>query len=168
MKMIPRNVLSALLVTVFVVVSITGIMMFFKVRPLSTEAIHIWLGFSFAVISVLHLLKNWAGFISYFKKSSTLLSIGGGMIVTALFIVIPLVGGGEKDKGINPKSMMMGALMNRPIEKIAIFLDMDSEMMVGRLNEKAHILASSKQSIADIAKANNKSSDEILTTLFQK
>jgi hypothetical protein len=167
MKVIPRNILSALLTTVFAVVAITGVMMFFKIRPLSTELIHIWLGLGFTVISVLHLLKNWTGFVSYFKKSSTVLSIGAGVIVTALFIVVPLVGGGS-EKGVNPKGMVIGALMNQPIEKVATFLDMDGEAMVKRLSDQAQISVSSKQSIIQIAKANNKNNDEILGILFQK
>ena len=75
MNVIPRNVLSALLMVMFAVVSITGVMMYFKIRVLSSEALHIWLGFAFVVISCLHLLKNWNGFLSYFKKRSTVLSL---------------------------------------------------------------------------------------------
>lgn len=166
MKVIPRNILSALLTTVFAVVAITGIMMFFKMRLLSTEVIHIWLGLGFTVISVLHLLKNWVGFVSYFKKSSTMLSIGVVLCVVALFVVVPMFG--MQDKGVNPKGVMIGALMNQPIEKVATFLDMDSGLIVKRLSEQKQIIVSAKQSVNEIAKANGKKSDEILNVIFQK
>ena len=42
MNVIPRNILSGLLTVMFAVVSITGVMMFFKIRVLSSEALHIW------------------------------------------------------------------------------------------------------------------------------
>lgn len=166
MKVIPRNILSALLTTIFVVVAITGVMMFFKIRPLSTESIHIWLGLTFVVFACLHLLKNWTGFASYFKKSSTLLSIGAAFCVVALFVIVPMFD--TQEKGVNPKGMMIGALMNQPIEKVAVFLDMDSELIVKRLSDQQQIIASAKQSVNEIAKANDKKSDEILNVMFQK
>jgi len=164
MNVIPRNILSALLTTIFAVVAITGIMMFFKIRILSTEALHIWLGLVFVLISLLHLMKNWSGFLSYFKKSSTTLSIGVGILVVALFVIVPMFSSHEK--GVNPKGQIFGAMMNSPIEKVATFLDMDSELIVKNLSEKSHIIASSKQSVSEIAQANNKSNDEILNVIF--
>jgi len=164
MTVIPRNILSTLLATMFGVVSITGVMMFFKIRIFSTEALHIWLGLAFVVISLLHLAKNWKGFLSYFKKSSTLISLASGLFVVALFIVVPMFD--SQVKSISPKSQMMSAMMNSSLEKVAIFLEIDSAIMLKNLNEKSHIVASSRQSVHEIAQANHKSNEEILKIVF--
>lgn len=163
MNVIPRNILSALLTVMFAVVSITGVMMFFKIRILSSETLHIWLGFAFVTISCLHLLKNWNGFLSYFKKRSTLLSIFFGFFVILAFIVPPLVS--PLEKGVNPKGAVIGAMMSAPLSKVAVFVDLDEEMMVKVLADK-QIVASSKQSVSEIAKANGKTNDEILNIVF--
>lgn len=163
MNVIPRNVLSALLMVMFAVVAITGVMMYFKIRILSSEALHIWLGFAFVVISCLHLLKNWNGFLSYFKKSSTLLSLLFGFLVILAFVVPPLVI--PQEKSVNPKGKIIGTMMNAPLSKVAAFVDLDEEMMVKLLADK-QILASSKQSVVEIAKANSKTNDEILNIVF--
>jgi len=164
MNVIPRNILSALLTTMFAVVSISGVMMFFKIRILSIEALHIWLGLAFVLISILHLVKNWSGFLSYFKKSSTVVSIGIAIFVVALFIIVPIFN--PQEKKINPKGNIIGAMMNSPIEKVAVFLDLDSELILKNLSEKKHIIASSKQSVSEIAQANSTSNDEILKVVF--
>jgi len=163
MNVIPRNILSALLTVMFAVVSITGVMMFFKIRMLSSETLHIWLGFAFVTISCLHLLKNWNGFLSYFKKRSTLLSIFFGFLVILVFIIPPLVS--PVEKGVNPKGVVIGAMMNAPLSKVAVFVSLDEEMMVKVLADK-QIVASSKQSVSEIAKANGKTNDEILNIVF--
>lgn len=163
MNVIPRNILSALLTVMFAVVSITGVMMFFKIRILSSETLHIWLGFAFVTISCLHLLKNWSGFRSYFKKRSTLLSILFGFLVILAFVIPPLVS--PLEKGVNPKGAVIGAMMSAPLSKVAVFVDLDEEMMVKVLADK-QIVASSKQSVSEIAKANGKTNDEILNIVF--
>jgi len=163
MNVIPRNILSALLTVMFAVVSITGVMMFFKIRILSSEALHIWLGFAFVAISCLHLFKNWSGFISYFKKRSTLLAIFFGFFVILAFVLPPLVS--PQEKGVNPKGKIIGTMMNAPLSKIAAFVDLDEELMVKVLADH-QILASSKQSVTEIAKANGKTNDDILNIVF--
>lgn len=163
MNVIPRNILSALLTVMFAVVAITGVMMFFKIRMFSSEALHIWLGLAFVAISCLHLFKNWSGFLSYFKKRSTLLSILFGFLVILAFVVPPLVN--PVEKGVNPKGAVIGAMMNASLSKVAVFVGLDEEMMVKVLADK-QIVASSKQSVSEIAKANGKTNDEILNIVF--
>lgn len=163
MNVIPRNILSALLTVVFAVVSITGILMFFKIRVLSTTTLHIWLGLAFTIISCLHLLKNWSGFLSYFKKRSTLLSIGFGILITAIFMITPLIN--PQEKSINPKTKILRAMISAPLSKVAAFVDLDEEMMVKVLADQ-QIVASTKQSVSEIAKANDKTNDEILKIVF--
>lgn len=55
--------------------------------------------------------------------------------------------------------------MNAPLSKVAAFVDLDDEMMIKMLAQK-QILASSKQSVLEIAKASGKTNDEILNIVF--
>ena len=164
MKVIPRNILSALLSVVFVVVSITGILMYFKVRMFSIQTLHIWLGFAFALVGCLHLFKNWKGFLSYFKKRSTVVSIAFGVLVTLTFIVVPLIN--PQEKSISPRNQLLRVMMQSPLSKVADFMDLDADQMVKALAEK-QVVASKKQSVLEIAQANDKSNDEIVTIVFK-
>jgi len=164
MKVIPRNILSALLSVVFVVVSITGILMYFKIRMFSIQTLHIWLGFAFALAGCLHLFKNWKGFLSYFKKRSTFLSIAFGIFVIIAFIVIPIIN--PQEKRVSPRNQLFKVMMSTPLFQVADFMDLDADRMVKALaNEQ--IVASKKQSVVEIAQANEKSNDEIVNIVFK-
>lgn len=163
MKGIPRNVLSALLSVVFVVVSVTGVMMYFKMRMFSIQTLHIWLGFAFALVGCLHLFKNWQGFCFYFKKRSTLVSVLLGVSVTLAFILIPLIN--PQTKSPSPKNQLFSVMMQAPLSKVAAFMDKDADQMLKALAHK-QIVASYRQSVAEIAQSNNRSSDEVLRIVF--
>ena len=128
-SIIPRNILSTLLMLFFTIVSITGIMMYFKIRIFSSEVLHIWLGFACVALVWLHVVKNWSAFSSYLKRRSTF-----GAILFGVFVVLA-------------------------------FVDLDMDKTLKGLMDK-QISATREQSITQIAKANNKTNDEILKIVF--
>ncbi|MDD3325318.1 MAG: DUF4405 domain-containing protein [Sulfurospirillaceae bacterium] len=163
MQSVSRNILSAFLMVMFIVVSITGVMMYFKIRIFSAEALHIWLGFLFVGLSSMHLLKNWSAFCSYFKKRSTFLSLSAGIIICCAFIIPPLFSSAPKE--VSPKSVIIGTMMNAPLAKVALFVDLDVYNVIEVLKNK-NIVADMDKSISQIAKVNNKPKEEILGLVF--
>ena len=164
MKVIPRNILSALLSVIFLVISITGILMYFKIRMFSIQTLHIWLGFAFVLAGCLHLFKNWRGFLSYFKKRSTFLSIAFGVFVIISFIAVPLIN--PHEKSVSPRNQLFKVMMGTPLFQVADFMDLDADRMVKALADE-QITASKKQSILEIAQANEKSNDAIVKIVFK-
>ncbi len=164
MMRFPRNILSALLTALFAVVAISGVLMFFKIRLLAMESLHIWLGLAFVVIAVFHLAKNWTAFNTYFKKKSTLVSIGVVCVICAIFIAIPLLD--TTPKGVNPKQKIFSAVMSAPLSNVAQFFNLDADMIVKNLHEQRQMIVTAQQSIGEIAKANGKSGDEVLQIIF--
>lgn len=161
MMRFPRNILSALLTALFAIVAISGVLMFFKIRLLAMESLHIWLGLAFVIMAVFHLAKNWTAFGTYFKKKSTLLSIG---VVCAIFVAIPLLD--TTPKGVNPKQKIFSTVMNTPLSNVAQFFKLDAKMMVKNLYDQHQIIATTQQSIGEITKASGKPSDEILQIIL--
>lgn len=164
MMRFPRNILSALLTALFAVVAISGVLMFFKIRLLAMESLHIWLGLAFVLMAVFHLAKNWTAFNSYFKKQSTLLSIGAVCVVCAIFVAIPLLD--TTPNGVNPKQKIFFTVMNTPLSNVAQFFKLDADMMVKNLHDQRQIIATPQQSVSEIIKKSGKSSDEILQTIL--
>jgi len=164
MNVLPRNVVSGFLFVSFLAVALTGILMFFKIRVLSTEAIHIWLGLGMVIIVWFHLVKNWVGFKGYFKKSSTYVALVVGILIIALFVAVPLLDNAPEK--VNPKALVFKALMDQPLEKVAVFLDMDAETMLKRLSDDGHMVASARQSVSEIAKANDTDNGRVLALIF--
>ncbi len=163
MRAIPRNIVSSFLMVLFMVVSITGVMMYFKIRILSSEALHIWLGFAFVALACVHVIKNWSGFSTYFKKRSTLVSIGVCLLIVMAFVVPPLIY--PQQKGINPKAKIISTMMNAPLSKLAVFVDMDVQNMVKSLSDK-EIVVTQDESISGIAKRTHLKTDDLLAIVF--
>ena len=164
MMRFPRNILSALLTALFAIVAISGVLMFFKIRLFSMEALHIWLGLAFVIMAVLHLAKNWTAFGTYFKKKSTLLSIGVVCVVCAIFVAVPLLD--TTEKGVNPKQKIFSTVMSAPLSNVAQFFNLDADMMVENLYDQRQIIATIQQSVSEISKSSGKSSDEILQIIL--
>lgn len=164
MMRFPRNILSALLTALFAIVAISGVLMFFKIRLFSMEALHIWLGLAFVIMAVLHLAKNWTAFGTYFKKKSTLLSIGVVCVVCTLFVAIPLLD--TTEKGVNPKQKIFSTVMGEPLSNVAQFFKLDANIMVENLYNQRQIIVTTQQSISEISKSSGKSSDEILQIIL--
>ena len=166
MRYFPRNILSAILTATFVIVAISGVLMFFKIRLFAMESIHIWLGLAFVLVGVLHLFKNWNAFSGYFKKNSTFTSIITVAVICSLFVAIPLLN--PKEKGVSPKQKIFTMMMVSPLANLAQFVNLDADIMVKNLQEKAKIVATTKQSVEEIAKVSGKASEEILQIILSE
>ena len=164
MMLFPRNIVSAFLTALFAVVAISGVLMFFKIRLLAMESLHIWLGLAFVVMAALHLAKNWTAFGTYFKKKSTLLSLGSVCVVCAIFVAVALLNSTEK--GFNPKQKIFSTVMSEPLSNVAQFFNLDAKMMVQNLQDQYQIVATAQQSVSEITKTSGKSSDEILQIIL--
>lgn len=164
MKYFARHIVSATLTALFGIIAITGILMFFKIRFTGSEALHIWLGLAFVGVAGIHLLKNWATFANHFKKKSTLYSVISVVIIGSLFVAIPLLN--PAPKGANPKAEVFRAMNTAPLATLAQFVKKDEKKMLENLLVNANISATAEQSIAEIARKNNKKNDEILQIVF--
>ena len=69
-------------------------------------------------------------------------------------------------KGVNPKGKVLGAMVNASLLKLADFTDIEVQVMLKNLASEK-MLASATQSISEIARANQKSNDEVLTIAFR-
>jgi hypothetical protein len=82
----------------FLIIAISGVLMFFHVKTHSLVTLHEWMGLIFVLTATLHLILNWKKLISYLSKRMAALSL-----VVVLFIAFFLIAlGGFKDSGQNP------------------------------------------------------------------
>ena len=51
-----------------VIVTVTGIMLFFHTAPGLTRPAHEWIGWIMAFAVIFHLILNWRAFTTYFKR----------------------------------------------------------------------------------------------------
>ena len=158
-KIEQKNIATSLTSTVFLVIAITGVLMYFHILDQYTKELHEIIGLVFVVASLAHVFYNWNSMKSYFSKKVFLVALGGMFIVSLGFIL-------NAKEGENPKTKIINLVLNAPIEKSVSLLGSDINTMEAKL-KNAGIKFNNEGSIEEISK-NNKTSPfriiDIITT----
>lgn len=77
-----RTMLSPLVLTTFLVVGISGVLLAFHVKTGGIKALHEWIGYAFMAAGILHLAVNWRTFASYVRQRASLMAITAGLVVS--------------------------------------------------------------------------------------
>lgn len=77
-----RTMLSPLVLTTFLVVGISGILLAFHVKTGGVKALHEWIGYAFMAAGILHLAVNWRTFASYVRQRASLMAITAGLVIS--------------------------------------------------------------------------------------
>lgn len=161
-KLFQKRFISIILTGVFLVVSITGVLMFFMVESFSMNAVHAWVGMGFVLVGVYHLIKNFSPFKSYMKHtSSTIILLL--IIVGSIWYIKPI-----DDGLVSPKKSMMKAIFTQPLSTVCIFFNKDVDKAMINMSSKGVIIKDSNQTLKQIAKQNNKDMKKIFFMFFEK
>lgn len=86
-----KNLVSLSVALVFLVLSITGLLIYFAQGSHAVEHIHAWFGIMFVAAAIFHIVNNWASILGYSKDRRT-----GGIkrefVIPALVVVVFAVG----------------------------------------------------------------------------
>lgn len=88
--------LSPFVTITFVIISVTGVLLFFHVKNGPIMALHEWFGWLFVVAGLVHVLLNIRPLLSYLKRPAALASIAVALVI-GVFLTI----GGVKHEGEN-------------------------------------------------------------------
>ncbi|QOX77673.1 DUF4405 domain-containing protein [Trichlorobacter lovleyi] len=77
-----RTMLSPLVLTTFLVVGISGVLLAFHVKISGIKALHEWIGYAFMAAGILHLAVNWRTFASYVRQRASLMAITAGLVIS--------------------------------------------------------------------------------------
>lgn len=82
-----RNYVTPFISLVFLVVGLSGILMFFHLFDGYTEIVHEYLGVFFVVCAIFHIIINWKGLKFHFRKGVFIPALLGVMAISVAFIV---------------------------------------------------------------------------------
>jgi Na+/melibiose symporter-like transporter len=123
-----RSFITPLITIIFLVVGLSGLLMFFHVFDGYTEVVHEILGLFFVVFSVLHVILNWKALKIHFKKRVFILST----IVVAVISILLVI---QQQKSPKFDTILIERITNAPIEDVLKVLQVDSIVVVKRLEE---------------------------------
>lgn len=155
-----RAIATPLTIGSFILMAVTGVLMFFHKDMGLNKAAHEWLSWAFLASVALHLFGNMTAFTRYFKSPLALGLIGIFIAILAGSFFI------EGKKGGSPVRGMITKVQSAPIEALSPLTGQSPDEMVVALNANGFVVENAKQSIKDIANGDKEKSEAALGVLF--
>lgn len=147
----------------FILLSITGMLMFFHLDSGLNKTAHEWLSWALITGVLLHVTANFSAFKKHLSNRKTQAIIGTFTLILLLSFLS--LGGEEGDKKFAPP---IRALANAPLTTVAMVAKITPEQLLERLEDDAGISADSdKQSVSELVGGDLRKQISVLTTLLQ-
>lgn len=134
----------------FLIVAVTGVLMFFHLLKAEVEGIHEWLGLGFALAATLHLLRNRRPFALMLAQPRA----------RALILVVAVASVGvialSPPKGPNPFRQATQRVMAAPLADVAPVMGITTAEAVARLQAAGIANAAPEKSIDALARDHGK------------
>jgi hypothetical protein len=149
-----RDVVTPGTAVLFVVSTVTGIMLLLHWQSGLVHTSHEWLSVVFSAIAIWHLVKNWRAFSLYLKRNVPLVAIALTLVASLAFTAATARGPGG-----NPQAII-GTIAAQPLSAVAPAMGLDQARAVALLRE-AGIDATDHESLAAIAGRSGRSVFEL-------
>ena len=150
MKKGTREIATSFTTLTFLVIAISGVMMFFHFNDMLVKDLHEILGLVFVIAAFLHVFVNWKSMKNYFSKKIFITATIITVAVSGLFMLQ------SSDKGDNPKMVMMQKVLNAPIADSFKLLNGNYDNAIKRLSEQ-NINILDNKTLKDLAQSNKTS-----------
>lgn len=129
----------------FLLITVTGILMFFHLDTGLNKTVHEWLSWVLVIGAGFHIVSNFFGFKRYFSTRKGQLFMGGFALLLALSFV-PIGGAGGEPPFMAPVKSLAAA----PLTTLALVAEVPPEQIVERLANAGFTAQSTNQSISDV------------------
>ncbi|HRY06017.1 MAG TPA: DUF4405 domain-containing protein [Hyphomicrobiaceae bacterium] len=162
---ISRDWATPITIGSFLLMSVTGILMFFHLDIGLNKLAHEWLGWIMVAGVGAHAIANWQAFKRYFVSSP----VGRTLIALAIVVTLGSFASmpGAKN-GFPPHIMAMKAVTNAPIKDIAPMTGRTVPELIEALSQANIALPTPDASIESVVKGDRKLEAKAMRALFGK
>lgn len=154
-----RNYVTPFISLLFVVVGLSGLLMFFHLFDGYTEVVHEFLGVFFVVCAVFHIILNWKALKIHFKKAVFLPALLGVITITSLLVVM--------ERLYPPVDLqIMNRIVKAPVRDAFKALNINYDEANVKLKARG-IGIENAQSLEDLWKLNNADAEVIIDLLLE-
>ncbi|RQP13321.1 MAG: DUF4405 domain-containing protein [Parapedobacter sp.] len=148
-----RNYITPFISLIFLVVGITGLLMFFHILDGYTEVAHEFLGLFFVICAIFHIIINWKALRIHFKKAVFIPAALAVAVIYGLFIV---------QQSLTPKvdTVLYERIVEAPIEDVFKALQVDRDETIKRLEENG-ISIEGAANVQELWEKNNSSAEVV-------
>ena len=155
-----RSWATPMTVGAFLLISVTGILMFFHLETGLSKAAHEWLGWFLVAGVAAHLWLNWRAFTTYFKRPAAVAIMGVGAMVLVASLLVP----GSEGGGV-PVRQVLGSLTKAPISTLATLAGKNEATVLATLAAE-YPLATADQSLSDLSGDNPEAAIGLLSKVY--
>jgi hypothetical protein len=160
-----REWATPLTIGTFVLMAVTGILMFFHLDRGMNKVAHEWLGWAMVIAVVLHVVVNFPAFRRHLYFTTARVLIGVFVLILALsFFHNPFAG-----KNNNPEPAFAApvhALARAPLSTLAQVSGLSSEALMARLKTLGVAATSEQQSLQDLVGTNLHRQIDVLSSVI--
>ena len=143
---------TPLITGLFVISLISGIALFFHVGQSYFRGMHEWLSMVLIAPFVLHVMKNWRPFVSYFKRMPMAVSLALCLLAGGYYAWQ----GAQAGAGGNPAMILAAAIQTSSLSTMAPVFGHTPESLSAALTEKGYKIDAPATTLGDIAVASGK------------
>ena len=155
---------TPLTIGTFLLMAVTGLLMYFHVQIGLVKTAHEWLSIFMVGAVGLHLVVNWRVFERYFSQKVAVGIIGLFAILTVTALVIPQQGGprGGADR------QAVNLLLNLPLTKLAEISNKSADSIRTNLTQQGFTITDPNSTLRQIAEASKRNPMEALGKTLQQ
>ena len=147
----------------FIVIAITGMLMFFHFELGIIKLANEWIGWIFLIAALIHgFLLHQKSFKQHLKQKLSAGLIAAGVMITLMTAIIPL-----EQQGTPAFLRAEVALFTADLEKSAAVLELTKEQLVTLLTSQGLVVADSDTSLQKIAEKNQMDRKNVMGLLLQ-
>ncbi len=137
----------------FLVSTVSGVFLFFHIASSTFHAMHEWLSMALLIPVAIHMWRNWASFLTYFKRKTMVIPLVLSLVAGAVFAYPSLT---STSRNGSPIQMTMRAMLSGSIAQVAPLYKLTPEALAERLSKKGYVVSSASQSLREVAEASGK------------
>lgn len=131
----------------FLLLAVTGLLMFFHAAPELAEETHEWFSLVFVAAALLHVTTNFSSFKRYLTQRRAQVLLG----IFAVILLVSVAPFGEDEDGEGPPfAAPIRLLANAPLADVAKIAKSSPEQLVARLKEEGLAVQSAQQSLSEL------------------
>lgn len=156
-KQLQKNIATSLTALTFLVIGVSGILMFFHILDDYTKELHEIIGLFFVGVVLLHVFYNLKSMTAHLKTKAFHI---GALLLTIVSLGFIL----NAEEGGNPKKDIIMSVLNTPLENSVKLFNKDMLSVESKLKEQG-IVIEKNDSIESISKRHNKSPFDIIALI---
>ena len=161
-KFLLRDLATSITTFLFLVMSITGVLMYFHILDNFTKQMHEIMGLGFVAIVLFHVFYNWKSMKSYFAKKVFLYSAVIVFLISSGFIVNSIL----TPKNDSSKRVIISSVLSAPLVDSLVLFNSNMDLAKAKL-EKAGLKIGNAKTFQEIARENRGNPFEIVGIIAQ-